>query len=248
MEGEHITSLAGRIDGVAFNCDPTCELDMAPTSDTGVNLEFWAYSSYGDSSVIFTARVRVAASLDPSDQSWYVDILSTQWRGAPLAGCSETWNVFPPVGGVPAWLSTPSSAEDLATNIPYEYLAANLIKQGVVDASTCADGGLLADGQVSPCGLEAARSAVNYWQNRFDGLIFSAAQETGMPAQILKNIFSRESQFWPDGSDGHPEAGLGQMTDGGADTTLLWNRPFYEQFCPTVLDGALCSRGYIYLT
>ncbi len=244
MEGEHITSLAGRIDGVAFTCDPTCELDMAPTSDTGVNLEFWAYSSYGDSSVLFTARVRVAASADPTDQSWYVDILSTQWRGAPLAGCSETWNVFPPVGGVPAWLSTPSSAEDLATNIPYEYLAANLIKQGVVDASTCADGGLLDNGQVSPCGLEAARSAVNDWQNRFDGLIFSAAQETGVPAQILKNIFSRESQFWPDGTVGHPEAGLGQMTDGGADTTLLWNRPFYEQFCPTVLDGALCSQGY----
>ena len=69
-----------------------------------------------------------------------------------------------------------------------------------------------------------------------------------MPAQILKNIFSRESQFWPDGTVGHPEAGLGQMTDGGADTTLLWNQVFYEQYCPTVLDGALCSLGYIHLT
>jgi len=248
MGSEHITSLAGRVDGVAFTCDPTCYLDMAPTKDTGVNLEFWAYSSYGDSSVLFTARVRVAASADPTDHSWYVDILSTQWRGAPLAGCSETWSVFPPVGGVPAWLSTPSTVEDLATNIPYEYLAANLIKHGVVDASTCADGGLLNNGQVSPCGLEAARSAVNDWQNRFDGLIFSAYQETGVPAQILKSIFSRESQFWPDGTVGHPEVGLGQMTDGGADTTLMWNRTFYEQFCPSVLDGALCGRGYVHLT
>jgi hypothetical protein len=248
LDGEHITSLAGRIDGTDFTCDPTCELNMAPTSDGGVNLEFWAFSSYGDSSVVFTAQVRVAAVTDSSGQAWYVDILSTQWRGAPLAGCSETWNVFPPVGGVPAWLSTPSSAEDLATNIPYEYLAANLIKQGVVNASSCMDGGLLANGQVSPCGLEVARSAVNDWQNRFDGLIFSASQETGVPAQILKSIFSRESQFWPDGTVGHPEAGLGQMTDGGADTTLLWNRPFYERFCPNVLDGALCGRGYIHLT
>jgi hypothetical protein len=248
MEGEHITSLAGQIDGVAFTCDPTCELDMAPTSDTGVDIEFWAYSSYGDSSVRFTAKVRVAVSPDPTDQSWYVDILSTQWRGAPLAGCSETWNVFPPVGGVPAWLSTPASAADLATNIPYEYLAANLIKQGVVDTSSCADGGLLAKEQVSPCGLEVARSAVNDWQNRFDDLIFSASQETGVPAQILKNIFSRESQFWPDGTVGHPEAGLGQMTDGGADTTLLWNQAFYEQFCPNVMDGVLCSKGYVHLT
>jgi hypothetical protein len=29
---------------------------------------------------------------------------------------------------------------------------------------------------------------------------------------------------------------------------LLWNRPFYEQFCPSALDGALCGRGYVHLT
>jgi hypothetical protein len=83
--------------------------------------------------------------------------------------------------------------------------------------------------------------------NRFDVLIFNAAQETGIPAQLLKNIFSRESQFWPGMITGHPEAGLGQMTTDGADTTLLWNRPFYEQFCPSVLDGTNCRRGYTHL-
>lgn len=247
MEGEHITRLAGRVDGAAFSCDPVCQVDLAPTNDTGVQLEFWAYSSYGDSSVLFTARVRVAASIDPADHSWYVDILSTQWRGAPLAGCSQTWGVFPPVGGVPAWLSTPLHPENLATKIPYEYLAAKLIQHGLVDASSCVDGGLLENGLVSPCGLKTARGAVNDWQNRFDGLIFDAAQKTGVPAQILKSIFSRESQFWPAETIDHPEAGLGQMTDGGADTTLLWNRPFSEQFCSSVLDSALCNRGYTHL-
>ncbi|MBE3068383.1 MAG: hypothetical protein IMZ73_13310 [Chloroflexi bacterium] len=232
MEGAHITGLAGRMDGRAFTCDPVCQVDLAPTDSDGLYLEFWANSSYGDSSVLFEARVRVVTSDDPADHSWYVDVLSTQWRGAPLAGCSQTWGAFPPVGGVPAWLSTPLRAEDLATNIPYEYLAANLIKQGVADTSSCTDGGLLDNGLVSPCGLETARNAVDDWQNRFDGLIFSAAQGTGIPAQVLKNIFSRESQFWPGLTIGHPEAGLGQMTNGGADTTLLWNRPFYEQFCP----------------
>jgi hypothetical protein len=245
--GEHITGLAGRMNDKAFTCDPVCQVDLAPTDNDGLHLEFWANSSYGDTSVIFEARVRVAASNDPTDHSWYVDVLSTQWRGAPLAGCSQTWGTFPPVGGVPAWLSTPARAEDLATNISYEYLAASLIIEGVADASTCSDGGLLENGLVSPCGLKEARSAVDDWQNRFDGLIFSAAEETGIPAQVLKNIFSRESQFWPGMTIGHPEAGLGQMTNGGADTTLLWNLPFYEQFCSSILDDAICRRGFSHL-
>jgi len=247
MEGEQITSLAGRMDGVTFTCDPVCQVDLVPTGADGQVLEFWANSSYGDSSVLFEARVRVAASDDPSDQTWYVDVLSTQWRGTPLAGCSQTWQTFPPVGGVPVWLSTPLRPEDLATDIPFEYLAANLIIQGVADSSACTDGGLLDNGFASPCGLETAHHEVDEWQNRFDALIFSAALESGIPAQVLKNIFSRESQFWPGVPIGHPEAGLGQMTNGGADTTLLWNRLFYEQFCPSYLEDDICRRGYAHL-
>jgi hypothetical protein len=247
LEGEHITSIAGRIDDKPFTCDPVCQVDLAPTDKAGLNLEFWAYSSYGDSSDLFQARVRVVQSDDPSDHFWYADVLSDRWRGVPLAGGSQTWDVFPPVGGTPDWLSTPQRPEDLATNIPYEYLAAHLIEQSLVDASACSDGGLLPNGSASTCGMEAARSAVNDWQNRFDSLIFSAAQTTGIPAQLLKNIFSRESQFWPGVTTGRPEAGLGQMTEGGADTTLLWNRPFFEQFCPSVLDDAICRKGYAHL-
>jgi hypothetical protein len=187
------------------------------------------------------------ASDDSQEHAWYVDVLSTQWRGVPLAGCSQTWDAFPPVGGVPVWLSTPQRAGELATDIPYEYLAAHLIRQGVADASACSDGGLLDNGLPSVCGVEATRDAVINWQNRFDDLVFSAAQDTGIPAQLLKSIFGRESQFWPGATTGHPEVGLGQMTEGGADTTLLWNRPFFEQFCPTVLDSATCHQGYPHL-
>jgi len=247
LEGELITSIAGRIDGKPFTCDPVCQVDLAPTDEAGLNLEFWAYSSYGDSSDLFQARVRVVQSDDPADHFWYADVLSDRWRGVPLAGCSQTWDVFPPVGGTPDWLSTPQRPEDLATSISYEYLAANLIEQGAVDVSACGDGGLLGDGLASPCGLEVARPAVNDWQNHFDNLIFSAAQDKGVPAQLLKNIFSRESQFWPGAITGHPEAGLGQMTENGADTTLLWNRSFFEQFCPSVLDDAICRKGYAHL-
>jgi hypothetical protein len=241
IQGERITSLGGNMDGKPFTCDPVCQVDLVPTDDDGSALQFWAYSSYGDSSEVFQARVRVAKSADPSDQAWYADVLSSQWRGDTLAGCSQIWDEFPPVGGTPDWLTTPQRPEDLASNVSYEYLAAALIKHNVVDATACDAGGLLLNGLANVCGLEAARPAVQEWQNRFDKLIFSAARHTGVPAPLLKNIFARESQFWPGTNAGHPEAGLGQMTDGGADAVLTWNPSFYEQLCPSVLDQSVCK-------
>jgi hypothetical protein len=241
LQGEHITSLGGTIDGKPFTCDPVCQVDLVPTDENGSTLQFWAYSSYGDSSEAFQARVRVIKSSDPSDQAWYTDVLSSQWRGDTLAGCSQIWDKFPPVGGNPDWLTTPQRPDDLSTNVSYEYLAAALIKQNVVDASACDGGGLLANGLANACGLEEARPAAHAWQNRFDDLIFTAAQKTGVPASLLKNIFARESQFWPGTYAGHAEAGLGQMTDGGADVVLTWNPSFYEQFCPSVLDETTCK-------
>ena len=241
LEGQHITGLSGNVDGKPFSCDPICQIDLVPTNDNGMSLEFWAYSSYGDSSEIFTARLRVARSEDPADQAWYADVLSTQWHGDILAGCSQIWDKFPTVGGISDWLSTPQRPEDLATDVTYEYLAASLINHGVVDASACDQSGLLPYGFASTCGVEAARPAVREWQSRFDSLIFSAAQQTGVPARLLKSIFARESQFWPGALPDHPEAGLGQMTEGGADVVLMWNPSFYEQFCPTILDQSVCK-------
>jgi hypothetical protein len=242
LAGEHITGLAGNVVDNPFTCDPVCQLDLAPTGTDGLGIEFWALSSYGDSSEKFQARLRVVRSEDPSDQSWYVDVISSQWRGTTLAGCSQVWDLFPTIGGLPDWLSTPQRPEELSTSVPYVYLAAYLITQGAVDASVCVDGGLTSDGVASPCGMEVARPAVNEWQNRFDEFIFSAALETGVPAILLKSIFARESQFWPGKKIGHPEAGLGQMTDGGADVLLMWNPSFYEQFCPSVLDETTCKK------
>jgi hypothetical protein len=241
LQGEHITHLAGTIDGKPFTCDPVCQVDLVPTDDNGSNLQFWAYSSYGDSSEVFQARVRVARSADPSDQAWYADVLSTQWRGDTLAGCSQIWDKFPPVGGTTDWLTTPQRPDELATNVPYAFLAGSLIEHNLVDAYSCDAGGLLANGFANACGLDAARPAMLDWQNRYDTLIFSAARQTGVPAPLLKNIFARESQFWPGTSADHPEAGLGQMTEGGADVVLTWNPSFYEQFCPSVLDQSVCK-------
>lgn len=249
---EHsITRVEGRLNGQSFSCEgETCILELEPTDEEGVLLEFWAYSTYGDSSKKFTAQVRVTQANfgNPDTPSWFVDVRSSQWKGVENASCADTWQVFPPVGGPPAWLSTPNHVSGLSSNIPYNYLAANLIRQGAVDVSACLDGGLLPDGRsASACGLNASHDAVNAWQNRFDSLILEVAQETGVPAQMLKNLFARESQFWPGAVLLGGDTGLGQITDQGADTTLLWNPTFYNSFCPLVLSGEACGAGYLNL-
>jgi hypothetical protein len=112
----------------------------------------------------------------------------------------------------------------------------------------CPDGGLTADGGVNQCGLEQSRDAVNAWQDRFDTLILKTAGETGVPARLLKNLFARESQFWPGFSPVVGDVGLGQLTENGADTTLFWSPSFYNQFCPLVLTADQCGQGYAHIT
>jgi hypothetical protein len=251
LPDETIIRVEGTYDGKPFDCDGTdiCKFEIPATIEAGVKVEFWSFSSYGDSSLVYNAQVRVqkADEGDPDQLYWYADVLSSQWQGPAVATCSDSWNVFPPVGGPPEWLTTPTQSEELSSDIPYTYLAANLILQGVVDASACVDGGLLPDGSVNQCGLELSRPAVIEWQNQFDELILNTAEETAVPARLLKNIFARESQFWPGLFQGAEDTGLGQLTEDGADTTLFWNQSFYEQFCPLVLSSDSCGQGYIHL-
>lgn len=95
--------------------------------------------------------------------------------------------------------------------------------------------------------MENARDGVEAWQNQFDARIIDIAQESGVPAQLMKNLFAQESQFWPGVFRVPYEFGLGQMTDNGADTILLWNSSFFDQFCPLVLAEDACNRGYLHL-
>ncbi|HVF26197.1 MAG TPA: hypothetical protein VNA23_09930 [Anaerolineales bacterium] len=241
-----IIGIEGLYAGQSFVCGPVCRLQLPITGEDGLVLQFWAYSSYGDSSEVFNALVRVALANegDPDRAFWYVDVLSSQWAGVPVASCVQAWGTLPPIGGPPEWISTPTESEKLGTDVPYNYLAANLIRQGAVDASSCANNGLLEDGGASACGMDAARGAVTAWQNQFDSIILNVAQDSGVPAHLLKNIFATESQFWP-GASLKSDIGLGQLTELGADTTLLWNPPFFHQFCPLVMDAGECSKGYL---
>lgn len=246
IPGYEIIGIEGLYEGQSFNCGAVCRLRLPQTDEDGFTLQFWAYSSYGDSSEVFDALIRVAQTNEgnPDQTFWYVDVLSDQWSGVPLASCVADWGVLPSIGGPPEWISTPTQSEILGTEIPYNYLAANLIRNGAVDASSCVDGGLLTDNSASNCGMEVAREAVTAWQNQFDDLILNVAKDSGVPAHLLKNLFAKESQFWP-GTSLKSDIGLGQLTEHGADTTFLWNPPFFYQFCPLVMDSNECKNGYL---
>ena len=253
LPNESIINIQGNIAGEPFSCmGNTCSVPIKPTGMDGTTVEFWADSSFGDSTEHYTARVRLIPwgdFMNPEQASsdrtlWFVDILSSQWRDGELATCSDTWDVFPPIGGPPEWLTSPDSVSGLESDVSYYYLAGSLITYGVVDASGCLDGGLQAPNIASPCGVEAARPKLLEWQNRFDGSIMQVSQDVGVPARLLKNVFARESQIWPGIYTTYQEAGLGQLTSNGADTVLLWNDNFFRQFCPLVLDKKYCSNTF----
>ena len=250
---QYITGIHGTYDGVPFSCPDTdtCKIPLHTTSLQGSTIEFWADSSYGDTSERFTAQVRVVDTgvlPQPGSGGWYVDIISSQWQGPSLASCTRIWEAFPPVGNPPGWLSTPDNFELLASDQPYYYLAGRLISQGLVDVSSCQTGGLLPNGYADVCGLEKANPIMANWQNQFDQQIIEIAKETGVPAQLMKNLFAQESQFWPGVFRVPFEYGLGQITDQGTDTILLWNTSFFTQFCPLVLSQEACDRGYLGLS
>jgi hypothetical protein len=252
LPNEQVTAIHYILDEVTYTCEgDVCEIPLNPTPLEGIEIEFWADSSYGDSSDHYFALVRV---LDtgilqlPIAGNWYVDVLSSQWLGDKVDACAQIWHALPPPGPLPEWLSTPDDIQFLQSDEPYHLLAGRLIENGVVDASECPNDGLLPNGYANECGQEVAQPAVTRWQNQFDGPILLAANKLSLPAQLMKNQYAVESQFWPGEFRIVDEFGLGQLTDMGADTVLLWNQSLYDQYCPLVLDESVCSAGYLGLS
>jgi hypothetical protein len=186
---------------------------------------------------------------DPNNQYIYNFLNSYQPQQAG-GGCAAVWEMIPDYKKLPNWLLTPDRPEQIYSKIALNFLAGMLIRNKAVDASGCQNGGISAQNAyvANACGLRVALPAVLEWQNRFNQVILNVAKETGVPAQLMKNIFSRESQFWPGIFANAAEAGLGQLTVSGADTLLMWNTNFYNQFCPQVLIPEACRKGYTNLT
>ena len=252
LPDEEIISIQGLYAGESFICQGSeCLLHLRPTPLQGITIEFWANSSYGDSSEHYFAQVRVldtGVSAIPGNSGWYIDIISSQWQGQPISSCARIWEAFPPIGLTPNWLSTPEYPQLIASDEPYFYLAGRMIAQGMVNASDCPTGGLLPNGYADSCGIEKSRSLLVDWQNQFDKRIIQVSNETGVPGQLMKNLFAQESQFWPGIFRVPYELGLGQITDKGTDAIFLWNPEFYDKFCPMVLSEETCQNGYLHLT
>jgi hypothetical protein len=253
LPNEQIINIQGYIGAESFSCSGReCTVPLYATGSSGVEAQFWAESSFGDSSEIYTAQIRVipwgdfaAPDTQTNDnQQWYIDIISSQYLGDTGSTCSEIWSSFPPIGGSPDWLASPDQPDGLLSNKPYYYLAGNFILHGLVDGSMCPNNGLEGSGVANQCGLETSRNLVETWQNQFNVEIIRVANDTGVPARLIKNLFSRESQFWPGLSLTNQEVGFGHLSDLGADTVLLWNPSFFSQFCPLVFDTKICQRGY----
>ncbi len=249
LPNERIVAIEGEYNKIPFRCESSeCLIPMRPTVLEGATVTFWAESSFGDKTYDYSALVRVVDSgvTNVEDEGgWHIDLMSSQMTSDLSNSCAQIWGAFPPVGPPPDWLSTPGDTRLLASDQPFTFLAGRLISAGIVDALDCPSGGIDGNGYANTCGLDKAREDVEHWQNRFDAQIIDVALETGIPAQLMKNLFAKESQFWPGAfTNNIEEFGLGQLTEIGADTVLLWNREFFTQFCPFVLDAESCAKGY----
>jgi hypothetical protein len=241
---EQILKIEGVVGGAAFRCEDTatCEVDLPVTEMVGAPLSFYAVSTSG-SSPLYQGRLRVLHHEEAA--SWQVNVISDRWRGQSLSSCEQVWGAFPPAGDLPAWLASPQDIGQLATDLPYNYLAGRLITKGIVDGTPCARYGLESNGYANACGLELARGEVNTWQDRFDTHIIAASQKTGIPSRLIKEVIAQESQFWPGSWIYSPEErGLGQLTPEGADTLLMWNPDIFQQICPRILHRDTCQQGY----
>lgn len=247
LQDEEIVKIHGKINGKVFSCDDSSCTVALPTAKTeSIPITFKADSSHGDSSIEFSAFARVIPESSQSD-AYYIDVVSSQWDGRPAPACSSQWQVFPESVDPPAWLSTPRDIEDLDSSLKLYYLSAALIDKGLVDASGCENNGLQTSTTANECGVLAAETEAEKWQNQFNETIMADAVAANVPATLMKNLIVRESQFWPGIYPGESESGLAQITENGADTLMLWNRNFYDTFCPVIFYSSVCAKGYALL-
>jgi len=209
----------------------------------------------GDSRVVFRSflsatgarsdEVIASISVASDSQGYLISIDSVSMFTSFADSCSVIWSVRDE--NDVTWNDFVQFPYQLNTKKTLHTLAANLIFNGIVDASDCAYGGLNAGlNWPTACGLEKASDKMIEWQNQFDNQIWQASKDYGIPPKILKTLIEIESQFWPGNSRFYlDEYGLGQINELGVDVLLRKDPSVYQQICPGVI--ADCSVPYIKL-
>lgn len=202
-------------------------------------LVFRAFTTDGGISEDVIASVSVAGDA----QGFFVTIDSISQFTTFVDSCSVVWNVRDEENA--RWDAFVQFPHELNTRKTLHTLATQLLLRGVVDASDCPAGGLsLGLDWPTACGLEKATSAMIEWQNKFDGHIWLASRDYGIPPKILKTLIEYETQFWPGNSRFYlDEFGLGQINQLGVDVLLRRDPTVYQEICPTVLSD--CSTPYL---
>lgn len=238
LSDQQIYALYGTYGDQSFRCESeACRIVVFDSAKLSVR----ARSTLGDESQEFTFSVNVTKS----ENLYLVRVV----KAGPVEtgdSCSDAWmNVS--TGGTAMWQYSANTVEELRTENTLYLLAARLIQNGLVDASSCPAGGLYNSKSANACGIEASRKAVNEWQNRFDPVILAAARDVGIPAKVLKSLIEQESQFWPGNvRSEYFEYGLGQITEQGTDVGLRWDQDLYGAVCDGLLydcDGYFASQS-----
>lgn len=232
---ERPLEVRGRVDEVEFICPATpCKVPVSHNS----KISFQAQDPFGGKSDTIQATVRVTNE----EGGFSVMLEQVSQYFAHRDACSIPWGFDAEDIDTP-WSAFPQQPELLATNKTLHYLAGQLIRAGIVDASDCPGKGIDQRGAPNLCGMERARSGMIDWQNMFDFDIWLAAKDLQIPPYILKFVIELESQFWPTNERSYvDEIGLGQINQLGIDVLLRTDPTLYNKICPSVLGD--CSVPY----
>lgn len=219
--------IKGLLGSKEFTCNESpCALEVLESSQ----IVFHAENTNGDFSTSLTADIVVRKS-----DNGYQVVISKLGKFTLFSDrCGALWKNTPTVDA-PSWSKFPQDPSELNTKKDLFYLSSQLMNHGIVDTSSCPNGGWLGSGP-NDCALELIRPQMEAWQNQFDLSIWNSGRDKGIPPIVLKSLIEVESQFWPITQRLFlDEIGLAQINQLGIDVLLRTDAEFYQKTCSTAL-------------
>ena len=220
-------SLMGSVGTRKFFCPSSpCALDFP---ETGV-ITFHAQNAKGDVSEELTASIFVTQLVD----GYSITVTSLGKFVIFSDSCSSIFQNAD--SSQTSWSRFPQDPAELNTEKTLYFLAAKLLKSGIVNTTDCPGGGWDAYGSPNACGISRIKDQMISWQNQYDMNIWLVSRDEHIPPIILKTLFEIESQFWPVSQRLFlDELGLGQINQLGIDVLLRSDPSIYNKVCSNAL-------------